>query len=71
MGLVIPGLTPDTLGEIYEYFPTWNELAVSAGVFATGSLVFTVLVKVAAPIMVGAAQEHATEGEGPAHEAHP
>lgn len=53
MGLVIPGLTPDTLGEIYEYFPTWNELAVAAGVFATGSLVFTLLVKVALPIMLG------------------
>ncbi|HVG95224.1 MAG TPA: NrfD/PsrC family molybdoenzyme membrane anchor subunit [Planctomycetota bacterium] len=56
MGLVIPGLTPDTLGEIYEYFPTWNELAVAAGVFATGSLVFTLLVKVAAPILSGAAR---------------
>jgi molybdopterin-containing oxidoreductase family membrane subunit len=53
MGLVIPGLTPDTLGEIYEYFPTPNELAVALGIFATGSLVFTLLVKVATPIMVG------------------
>ena len=26
MGLVIPGMTPDTLGEIYEYFPSVNEL---------------------------------------------
>jgi Ni/Fe-hydrogenase subunit HybB-like protein len=53
MGLVIPGLTPDTLGEIYEYFPTANEFAIAAGVFATGSLVFTILVKVATPIMLG------------------
>jgi molybdopterin-containing oxidoreductase family membrane subunit len=53
MGLVIPGLTPDTLGEIYEYFPTWNELAVAGGIFAAGSLVFTLLVKIATPIMVG------------------
>jgi Ni/Fe-hydrogenase subunit HybB-like protein len=53
MGLVIPGMTPDTLGEIYEYFPTFNELMVSAGILATGSLVFTMLVKVATPIMVG------------------
>ncbi len=52
MGLVIPGLTPDTLGEIYEYFPTANELLVSAGILSTGSLVFTLLVKVATPIMV-------------------
>ena len=60
MGLVIPGLTPDTLGEIYEYFPTANELLISAGIMATGSLVFTMLVKIATPIMVGhhAAADH-------------
>ena len=52
MGLVIPGMTPDTLGEIYEYFPTWNELMVSQGIFAVGSLAFTLLVKVATPIML-------------------
>ena len=53
MGLVIPGMTPDTLGEIYEYFPTRNELLVSLGIFAVGSLAFTLLVKVATPIMLG------------------
>jgi len=53
MGLVIPGMTPDTLGEIYEYRPTWVEWCVSAGIFAIGFLVFTVLVKVAVPIMAG------------------
>jgi molybdopterin-containing oxidoreductase family membrane subunit len=53
MGLVIPGMTPDTLGEIYEYFPTANELMVSAGIFSAGSLAFTLMVKVATPIMVG------------------
>jgi hypothetical protein len=25
MGLVIPGMTPDTLGEIYEYVPSTTE----------------------------------------------
>jgi molybdopterin-containing oxidoreductase family membrane subunit len=34
MGLIIPGLTPDTLGEIYEYYPTVTELRVAAGIFA-------------------------------------
>jgi len=53
MGLVIPGLTPDTLGEIYEYFPSHNEFAVSAGIFSVGFLVFTLMVKVATPIMLG------------------
>ena len=56
MGLVIPGMTPDTLGEIYEYFPTMNELMVSAGIIAAGSLAFTLMVKVATPIMVGRAE---------------
>ena len=53
MGLIIPGLTPDTLGEIYEYAPTMTELRVAAGVFAIGFLVFTLMVKVAVPILLG------------------
>jgi molybdopterin-containing oxidoreductase family membrane subunit len=53
MGLIIPGLTPDTLGEIYEYTPTMTELRVAAGVFATGFLVFTFLLKIAVPITLG------------------
>jgi len=53
MGLVIPGMTPDTLGEIYEYVPTHTEVEVAAGVFGIGFLVFTVLLKVAVPIMMG------------------
>lgn len=53
MGLVIPGFTPDTLGEIYEYTPTGNELLVTAGVFAVGFLLFTLMLKVAIPISQG------------------
>jgi Ni/Fe-hydrogenase subunit HybB-like protein len=53
MGLIIPGFTPDTLGEIYEYSPTMTELRVAAGVFALGFLVFTLLLKVAVPILLG------------------
>jgi molybdopterin-containing oxidoreductase family membrane subunit len=53
MGLIIPGLTPDTLGEIYEYAPTLVELRVAAGVFAVGFLVFTLMLKVAVPIALG------------------
>lgn len=53
MGLIIPGLTPDALGEIYEYYPTLTELRVAAGVFAVGFLVFTVMLKVAVPISLG------------------
>ncbi|HSD59497.1 MAG TPA: NrfD/PsrC family molybdoenzyme membrane anchor subunit [Burkholderiales bacterium] len=53
MGLIIPGLTPDALGEIYEYYPTLNELRVAAAVFALGFLVFTLMLKVAVPILLG------------------
>ena len=53
MGLIIPGLTPDTLGEIYQYYPTVTEVRVAAGVFAVGFLLFTLMLKVAVPILLG------------------
>ncbi len=64
MGLIVPGLTPDTLGEIYEYYPTLAELRVAAGVFAVGFLVFTLMLKVAVPISLGEFRmNHEREGE--------
>ncbi len=53
MGLIIPGLTPDAVGEIYEYYPTLTELRVAAGIFAVGFLLFTLMLKVAVPISLG------------------
>lgn len=53
MGLIIPGLTPDVLGEIYEYRPSVTEVFVAAGIFSVGFLVFTLMLKVAVPIMLG------------------
>jgi Ni/Fe-hydrogenase subunit HybB-like protein len=53
MGLVIPGFIPSPLGEIVEYTPTWVELAVTAGIWAMGFFVLTVLVRVALPIEMG------------------
>jgi Ni/Fe-hydrogenase subunit HybB-like protein len=53
MGLVIPGFIPSPLGEIVEYTPTWVELSVTAGVWAMGLFVLTVLVRVALPIEMG------------------
>jgi molybdopterin-containing oxidoreductase family membrane subunit len=53
MALIIPGMTPDTLGEIYEYTPSATEWSIAAGVFGIGFLVFTVLVKIAVPILQG------------------
>lgn len=53
LALVIPGMTPDTLGEIYDYVPTFTEIRVGAGIFAVGFLVFSVLCKAAVPIIQG------------------
>lgn len=60
MGLVIPGMTPDTLGEIYEYTPTGTEWAIALGIFGVGFLVLTILVKIAVPILVGTFKTPAT-----------
>jgi molybdopterin-containing oxidoreductase family membrane subunit len=53
IGLVIPGFVPSPLGEIVEYTPSWVELAVTAGIWAFGLFVLTVLVRVALPIEMG------------------
>ncbi len=53
MGLVIPGFIPDVLHEIYEYAPSGVELLLSMGIWASGLFVFTMLLRVAIPIMNG------------------
>lgn len=53
MGLLIPGFTPDALGEICEYTPSVSEMLIAAGVFSFGFLLYTVSVKVAVPVMLG------------------
>jgi len=63
MGLVIPGMTPDTLGEIFEYTPTLTEWMVAGGVFGIGFLVYTLLVKIAVPILEGRFQAGMSEPE--------
>ena len=70
MGLVIPGMTPDTLGEIYEYFPSNNELWISAGIFSIGFLLFTLMVKVATPIMLGEFRSASAPADFEANAAH-
>jgi Ni/Fe-hydrogenase subunit HybB-like protein len=52
-GFVIPGFVPDPLGEIFNYIPNLLELMVSFGIWATGLLIFTLLMKVAIPIETG------------------
>lgn len=53
MGLVIPGFVPSPLGEIVEYSPTLNETLICFGIWAFGLLVYTVLLRVAVPILQG------------------
>jgi len=53
MGLVVPGFVPDVLGEIYEYSPTGIEILLTIGIWATGFFVYTMLLRVAIPILNG------------------
>ncbi len=53
IGLIIPGFTPDTLGEIYEYFPSLSEIFITIGIFSTGFLIYTLMLKIAVPIILG------------------
>ncbi len=64
-GLVIPGFVPDVLGEIYEYIPNLRELLISFGIWATGFLMFTLLMKVAIPIASGEFSHSKYETEKP------
>ncbi len=50
MGLIIPGFIPDSLGEIYEYWPTAQEGIITAAIWATGALIYTLMVKFSVPI---------------------
>lgn len=53
MGLVVPGFIPTPLGEIYEYKPSFNELIISAGIFSTGAIVYTLFLKTAINVETG------------------
>jgi molybdopterin-containing oxidoreductase family membrane subunit len=53
MGLIVPGFVPGPLGEIYEYIPTLLEVRVTAGAWALGALIYTLMLKVAIPIYTG------------------
>lgn len=51
IALIIPGFTPDVLGQIYVYTPSWTELRTSVMIFSLGALLFTFLVKIAIAIV--------------------
>lgn len=56
MGLIIPGFIPSTLHEWIEYLPSSAEWKITAGIWAAGFLVYTLLLKVAIPVFTGAAK---------------
>jgi len=50
IALLIPGFTPDVLGQIYIYRPSMTEVKVAMGIFAIGFLIFTLMTKIAIAI---------------------
>lgn len=51
IALIIPGFTPDVLGQIYVYTPAMTEIRTAVMIFSLGSLIFTFLVKIAIAII--------------------
>ena len=50
MGLIIPGFIPSTLHEVVEYSPSLTEWKITAGIWAFGLLILTVILKVAVAV---------------------
>lgn len=53
MGMIVPAFVPTPLGEIVEYLPTLNESLVTAGIWAGGLLLYTILVRITIPVLSG------------------
>jgi len=47
IGFVLGGFVPTPTHEIVEYYPTFNELFITIGIWATGFFILTVLYKIA------------------------
>jgi molybdopterin-containing oxidoreductase family membrane subunit len=60
LGLLLPGMTPDVLGEVYAYNPNLTEIAIGVGIWAVGALCFTLMVKVATSIGLGRFRDRTT-----------
>lgn len=50
IALLIPGFTPDTLGQVYIYRPSLIEIKIAVAIFSIGFLIFTLLTKIAIAI---------------------
>ncbi len=53
MGLIVPGFIPSPIGEVTEYFPTFVEWLMVAGIWALGFFILTILLKGAIGILLG------------------
>lgn len=51
IALIVPGFTPDTLGQIYVYTPSITEVRTAVMIFSSGFLLFTFLSKIAIAIV--------------------
>jgi Ni/Fe-hydrogenase subunit HybB-like protein len=51
IALIVPGFTPDTLGQIYVYTPSMTEIRTAVMIFSAGFLLFTFLSKVVIAIV--------------------
>ena len=49
-GFVIGGFVPNPVERVFEYWPTFPEIMIRVGVWATGFFVLTILYKVAASV---------------------
>jgi len=49
--LIIPGFTPDTLGQYFFYVPSETEIRTAAMIFSGGALLFTFISKIAIAIL--------------------
>ncbi len=47
LGMVLGGFVPNPMGQVTEYYPSIQELGITAAVWATGFLIVTILYKVA------------------------
>ena len=55
LGLVVGGFIPNPFDRVFEYWPTTPEVFISAGIWATGLLVLTVLYKITVSVKEEAA----------------
>jgi molybdopterin-containing oxidoreductase family membrane subunit len=56
MGLIVPGFIPSPIGEVTEYYPSFVEWLMTAGIWALGFFILTILLKGAIGVLLGDVQ---------------